>query len=135
MAIAVVATSLLTLLVVVLVMRRRRKFGHGETTDDVLNTPQKRLLVGGALGLVLAAIALIAVAALTETREQTRGQAADHAQPSSARIEGHGPAMGYGTSMPFCTAGRSPTRSSHATTRSSSVSMGSFNWSAIASQL
>lgn len=74
MATAATAALLLGLLITVLVLLRAKKTAVVSTQSDMLNTPQLRLLVGAALVLVLATIALIAIAALTESREQTRKQ-------------------------------------------------------------
>jgi PAS domain S-box-containing protein len=71
-ATAATAVLLLCLLTTVLVLLRTKQSATASTRSDMLNTPQLRLLVGTALVLVLATIALIAIAALTESREQTR---------------------------------------------------------------
>ncbi|MEH6589127.1 MAG: ATP-binding protein [Halioglobus sp.] len=87
MAIAIVATALLILLILVLAIFRSRKISSSNFRTDMLNTPFLRLLLGAILILVLTTIALIAITALNESREQTRQRAGESLQAVSATTE------------------------------------------------
>jgi len=86
-AIAAIAIFLLLLLVTVGVMSRRsaRRRGNGESRG-ILTTPGMRMLAGSTLILVLATIALIAMTALGQSKEQHRIQAGESLNAISATI-------------------------------------------------
>jgi hypothetical protein len=87
MAIAIVATALLILLILVFAIFRRGKLNSSDFSADMLNTPYMRLLLSGVLILVLTTIALIAIAALNESREQTRQRAGESLRAVSTTTE------------------------------------------------
>ena len=86
-AIIGLALFLLVMLGAILVLLRRfaRRSTQG-VTDSMLTTPRMRLLAGASLILILATIALIAVAALGQSRERQRQQAGSSLSAVSATI-------------------------------------------------
>jgi len=86
-AIAAIATFLLfTLAVVLVLLRRSARRNRNTETRGILTTPRMRLLAGTTLVLVLATIALIAMAALGQSKEQHRAQAGESLNAISATI-------------------------------------------------
>ncbi len=86
-AIAAIATSLLILLAVVLVLLRRSDRRNRSTgAGGLLTTPRMRLLAGTSLVLVLATIAVIAMTALGQSKEQHSAQAGESLNAISATI-------------------------------------------------
>jgi PAS domain S-box-containing protein len=87
MAIAIVATALLILVILVFAIFRSRKISSSDFRTDMLNTPYLRLLLTAVLILVLTTIALIAITALNESREQTRQRAGESLRAVSTTTE------------------------------------------------
>ena len=86
-AIAAIATFLLILLAVVFVLlRRSARRNRSSEARGILNTPRMRMLAGTTLILVLATIALIAIAAVGQSKEQHREQAGESLHAISATI-------------------------------------------------
>jgi len=86
-AIAAIAAFLLILLAVVFVLlRRSARRNPSNESRGMLTTPRMRLLAGTTLILVLATIALIAIAALGQSKEQHRAQAGESLHAISATI-------------------------------------------------
>ncbi|MBE9538361.1 MAG: PAS domain S-box protein, partial [Proteobacteria bacterium] len=86
-AIAAIATFLLVLLAVVFVLlRRSARRNRSSEARGILTTPRMRLLAGTTLILVLATIALIAIAAVGQSKEQHRAQAGESLHAISATI-------------------------------------------------
>ncbi len=81
------ALFLLVMLAAILVLLRRssRRSAKG-VTERMLTTPSMRLLAGASLILILATIALIAVAALGQSRERQRQQAGSSLSAVSSTI-------------------------------------------------
>ena len=88
MAFAATAAILLIMLAVVLVLLRRaaRRGRKSEAREGILTTPGMRILAGTSLILVLATIALIAIAALGQSKEQHRQQAGESLHAISSTI-------------------------------------------------
>ncbi len=88
MVFAATAVILLIMLAVVLVLLRRaaRRSRKAETREGILTTPGMRILAGTSLVLVLATIALIAIAALGQSKEQHRQQAGNSLHAISSTI-------------------------------------------------
>lgn len=87
MAMAAIAIFLLVMLAAVfLLLRRASRAGAQNNDRGVLTTPRMRLLAGTSLILILATIALIAITALGQSKDQHRQQAGASLHAISATI-------------------------------------------------
>lgn len=84
--VAIAAFLLLLLAVVFVLLRLSARRSRNKDTGGILNTPRMRLLAGSSLVLVLATIALIAITALGQSKDQHSAQAGESLNAISATI-------------------------------------------------